>query len=108
MLKKMLEKAGYSVLDASNGAIGLKIFLNNTVDLVITDIVMPEREGLETIRDLKKNNPDIKIIAMSGGGSIGPTEYLSLAKRFGVERTLKKPFTMKEVLTTVGELISQE
>jgi DNA-binding NarL/FixJ family response regulator len=67
---------------------------------------MPEKEGLETIQELRRDDPDIKIIAISGGGQIGPADYLDVARRFGAKRTFSKPFNRKELLEAVDELLA--
>lgn len=103
LLRTFLEAAGYLVVDAENGAVGIKKYRENTIDLVITDLIMPEKEGIETIRELKALNPQVKIIAMSGGGVLDPEEYLSIAKRLGVLRTLAKPFSREEIVTAVNQ-----
>ena len=82
MLKKMLEKAGYEVDMASNGQQGMELFEKDNADLVITDIIMPDKEGLEIILEMKKQRPDLKIIAISGGGRISPESYLECATHF--------------------------
>ncbi|UCG28219.1 MAG: response regulator [Bacteroidales bacterium] len=105
MLKKMLEKAGYEVDLARNGQEGIDLYNKSPVDLIITDIVMPEKEGLETIVDIKSKHPEIKIIAISGGGRMDPREYLEPAKHFGASKILKKPFNQKEIVSAVKELI---
>ncbi|MDF1573710.1 MAG: response regulator [Bacteroidales bacterium] len=105
MIKKMLERAGYTVDLASNGNNGLELFKRIPADLVITDIIMPEKEGLETIREMKRMQPDLKIIAMSGGGKISADNYLGTAKIFGASRILEKPFSQKVMLETVNELL---
>jgi DNA-binding NtrC family response regulator len=105
MVKKMLERAGFEVVLASNGNEGLALFNKTQVDLVITDIIMPEKEGLETIREMKKFQPDLKIIAMSGGGKITADNYLETAKIFGASRTLGKPFSQKQLVSTVQDLM---
>ena len=105
VLKNMLEKEGHDVLEANNGKVGMSLYRENGADLVITDILMPEKEGFETIRELKQENPNVKIIAISGGGAIGPEEYLSIAKRLGVHRTFEKPFNREEILEAVNELL---
>lgn len=105
MLKIMLEKEGYHVMVASNGEEGIKLYRNNPMDLVITDIVMPEKEGIETIKELKVDYPDVKIIVMSGGGLVGAEEYLQIAKGFGVRHTIVKPFSREEILKAIRELI---
>jgi DNA-binding response OmpR family regulator len=79
-LRKMLERSGYEVVVASNGKEGIKHFREAPCDLVITDLIMPEKEGLETIRELKEEVPDIKVIAISGGGREGFDDSLRLAK----------------------------
>ena len=77
-------------------------------DLVITDLIMPEQEGLETITSLKKEYPGIKIIAISGGGRIGPEAYLPAAQELGADRVFSKPFDVRELAETVKELLSHE
>jgi DNA-binding response OmpR family regulator len=106
VVRKFLETKGYEVLEADNGAMGLDIFHRERVDLVITDIIMPQMEGLETIQKLRRHSPDVKIIAVSGGGRVGPDNYLNLAKKFGASSTLEKPFDMKQLVQTVEELLS--
>lgn len=105
MVKKMLERAGYEVDLASNGSEGLRLFESISPDLVITDIIMPEKEGLETIREMRRINKDLKIIAMSGGGKISADNYLETAKIFGASKLLEKPFSQKEMLIYVEELL---
>ena len=82
MIKKMLERAGFEVDLAANGDEGLELFKKLSVDLVITDIIMPEKEGLETIREMKRLRSDLKIIAMSGGGKVSSDNYLNLQNNF--------------------------
>ncbi len=105
LLSEMLKKAGYSVILAADGKEGISLYKENSIDLVITDIIMPDKEGLEIIRELKRNYPDIKVIAMSGGGAGKPEDYLSMAEKFGAKRILRKPFTMQDVMGAVSELI---
>lgn len=105
MIKKMLERAGYEVDLASNGNEGLELFKRIQADLVITDIIMPEKEGLETIREMKRMRPDLKIIAMSGGGKISADNYLETAKIFGANRVLEKPFSQKTMVMAVIDLL---
>ena len=108
LLRKMLEKAGYDdIEEANDGRIGVKLFRQRSFDLVITDIIMPDKEGIETIIELTDDYPQIKIIAMSGGGRIGPQDYLETAKRLGASRTLAKPFNYSELIDTVHELLSE-
>ncbi|MFA5182840.1 MAG: response regulator [Syntrophales bacterium] len=108
LLRKMLEKAGYNdIEEANDGSMGVKLFRQHPFDLVITDLIMPDKEGIETIIELTGENPQIKIIAMSGGGRVGPQDYLETAKRLGASRTLAKPFNYSELVDTVHELLSE-
>ena len=107
MLKKMLEKAGHEVAIALNGVEGMELFDKNTPDLIITDIIMPQKEGLETIIELRQKHPDLKIIAISGGGRIGPGEYLQTAKFLGANLVLSKPLIQKEFLEAVSLLLQE-
>lgn len=105
MLRKMIERNGYEVIEASGGKEGIKLYRKNPTDLIITDLIMPEKDGIETIQELKKEFPDIRIIAISGGGRLGPQDYLHLAKMFGVQRTLTKPIELPVLLQTIEELL---
>jgi len=105
MLRKLLESKGYTVSEASNGAEGIKQYHEHPVDLILTDLIMPEKEGLETIMHLKKENPNIKIIAMSGGGKMTPGEYLPLAEKFGAIQTFEKPIRREELLNAIENLL---
>lgn len=104
MLRRILEHAGHEVVEADNGAVGVKLFREEPSDLVITDIIMPEKEGIETIRDLRKLQKEVKIVAISGGGRVGPSDYLTAAKMLGAMKTFSKPFSRQEILDTVDEL----
>ncbi len=110
MLKRFLELEGYEVITAGDGKEGLRIFFQNPADLVITDLIMPDKEGIETIKELKASHPHAKIIAMSGGGRVGPETYLSLAMKMGASKTLIKPFDLRVLGDAVRELLdtSQE
>ena len=108
LLRAMLEREGYRVLDASDGNEGIKQYTETPTDLVITDLIMPEKEGIETIRDLRRKFPDVKIIAVSGGGRIGPDAYLKMAKVVGAFRALTKPIDRKILLKAVKEVIEMD
>jgi len=101
----MFKREGFNVLTAGDGKKGMALFKENQVDLVITDIVMPEKEGLETILELKKLLPEIPIIAISGGGRLAPDGYLEAAKGMGAKYTFKKPFDPDDLLLTVYEAL---
>lgn len=102
ILKKRLVKAGYEVLTASDGCDGVRLYHRKRPDLVITDVVMPVKDGAEVVFELKKIFPEIKMIVMTGGGQGDPENYLESIKLCsGIEHTLKKPFSMDELLETV-------
>ncbi len=105
LVRKMLETGGYCVDEASDGRVGMQKYMAEPQDLVITDLIMPDKEGLETIRELRRYNPDVKIIAMSGGGSLPANNYLHMAESFGAQRTLHKPFRIDEMLDAVRALL---
>ena len=91
MLRKLFESEGYKVTGASDGNEGIRLYRENPADLIITDFIMPEKEGIETIRDLKKEFPEVEIIAISGGGRGSPEVYLGFAKNMGAKYTFAKP-----------------
>ncbi|MFO7554909.1 MAG: response regulator [Desulfobacterales bacterium] len=105
MLRKLIERNGYEVIDASGGQEGIKLYRENPTDLIITDLIMPDKDGIETIQELKQNFPDVKIIAISGGGRLDPQGYLYLAKMLGAQRTLTKPIELPELLKAIEELL---
>ncbi len=105
--RRILEHAGYEIIVATNGKEGIRTFKEEEPDLVITDIFMPEKEGLETIMELRHNFPDVKIIAISGGGDgMGPENYLKMAKDFGVMSALTKPIEMEALLEEVQKCLT--
>ncbi len=108
MLRIMLENAGYKdIEEAENGYIGMKLIRKSHFDLVITDIIMPDKEGIETIMEIKKDFPAIKIIAMSGGGKNSADSYLVMAGHLGASKTMEKPFLQSELVDAVRELLNE-
>jgi DNA-binding response OmpR family regulator len=105
-LRTILERAGHVVDEAGDGNQALRAFAAERPDLVITDIVMPDREGIETIAQLRGENPGVPIIAMSGGGSAGSTLFLELARQLGATRTLNKPIRQAELLAAVDACLT--
>lgn len=103
-LREILEQACYAVVEASNGQEGLQRYVVVPTDVVLLDILMPEREGLETIRALRRLNPQVRIIAMSGGGQTGSMDFLHVATALGAQRALRKPFRQQELLDAVRDL----
>lgn len=102
-----LEAAGYSVFEADNGNTGIAAFRSSPVDLVIVDLFMPEKEGIETIMELRKGFPNLKILAISGGiPGYGPDHFLHVARKLGADSALDKPFTMQRLLAVVGNLLT--
>ncbi len=106
MLRQMLEREGYEVMEACDGAEGVRLYREQQADIIILDIIMPNKEGIETIADLKMEFPEVKIIAISGGGRIGPEAYLEVAEGFGALRIFTKPVEREKLLTTVRELLN--
>ncbi|HTY20857.1 MAG TPA: response regulator [Geobacteraceae bacterium] len=105
-IRDILEQSGYDVLEAENGMVGLGKFRQSKTDLVIIDLFMPEKEGIETIIELRKEFPELKILAISGGiPGYGPDHFLNIAQKLGADRSLDKPFNMEQLLTAVEELI---
>ena len=105
MIERGLTKSGHEVLTAVNGKSALAILPKVKFDLILTDIVMPDMEGLELIRSIRKMNSAAKIIAMSGGGRGTADDYLTLAKNFGATATLQKPFEFDALVKTVDEVL---
>lgn len=101
MLVLMLQKKNHTVLGAAHGKEAEALCHQFEFDLVITDILMPVQEGMETIVILKHFFPDIKIIAMTGGGKTSPQIYLEIAKKLGADYTLQKPFRHEEILSAI-------
>lgn len=106
MLKKMLEKEGYEVDFANNGSEGLDKIECSPPDLLVTDIVMPEKEGIELIFYLRKKNPKLKIVAISGGGRFNYDGYLTSAKYLGADMVFKKPLVHREFVRAVSDLMN--
>jgi DNA-binding response OmpR family regulator len=105
LLCRAMEYAGFEVAAAADGRKGLRLFEESFYDLVITDLIMPEQEGMETITFLRINHPEVKIIAISGGGRIGPETYLPAALELGADRAFAKPFPIDKLISTVKELL---
>ena len=105
MLKLMLERDGYEVAEAPDGIEGIRIYRQNPADLIITDLIMPNKDGIGVIIDLKKEFPDVKIIALSGGGLNKPEGYLKGAKKLGAACTLTKPIDRGEMLRAIKDVL---
>lgn len=106
VLSEMLRLEGHCVVTAENGVMALERMRQKIFDLVIADIIMPEKEGLETISDIRKQDAKLPIIAISGGGRIGPEDYLDAARHIGANATLAKPFARMDFINTVTALLA--
>ena len=104
-MKAILEEEGFEILEASNGQEGIDADKATPADLIITDIIMPEKEGIETIAEIRRERPDVKIIAISGGGKLKADIPLKLAQRMGATRVLAKPFGAADLIRTVRECL---
>ena len=107
MLRDGFELAGYEVMTASNGIQGLRLYCENSPHLVITDLLLPEMDGLEIIREILSKHHEAKIIAISGGHRVGLDFFLE-AELFGAVRGIAKPFGFQEILSVAEEVLSQE
>jgi len=105
-IREILETADFEVDEAENGRVGIDKQKATPFDLIITDIIMPEKEGVETIIDLKQEFPDLKIIAISGGGRTRNLDFLKLSERFGAAKILAKPFTEGQLLEAVNDVLA--
>lgn len=103
IIETILVAAGHTVMRAADGRAGMELFAKQRFDLVITDILMPNQEGLETIREMTAHNRDVKIIAVSGSGRDGGMDYLRIAEAFGAVSTLQKPFQPEDLLRLVRQ-----
>jgi DNA-binding response OmpR family regulator len=108
ILRQALERAGHEVLEAADGRVGIARQRAMPAAVIITDLLMPDQEGLETIRELRRDFPTTGIIAMSGGGQIGYDTLLTMAERLGAQRVLQKPFGLRDMLDAVHQLLQQQ
>ena len=108
VLREMLRLEGHDVDLAENGLEALAALRKGHFDLIITDLIMPEKEGLETIADIRRDYGNVPIIAISGGGRGGPMNYLETARYIGANRTLNKPFARRELVEMVRDLLDPE
>ena len=104
-LREVFDTTEFELLEAANGKEGIKQLAKGSVDLVITDIIMPEKEGIELIIEVRQEHGDIPIIAVSGGSHRGVDDYLQMAKKLGANMTLTKPFSADEILFSVKSFL---
>ena len=108
MLKLSLLRRNFMVLEAENGKDAITHFKPLITDLVVTDLIMPEEDGLKVVIKLRELKPSIKIIAISGGGKVGPGSYLNLAKALGADAIYSKPFSINELVAKIEQLLDSE
>lgn len=106
VFQQFLEDEGHEIITAVNGQEGLDIFRQNPTDLIITDMVMPIKDGLKMILELDNEFPNVPTIAISGGGVIEPERYLNLAESIGARKTLTKPVSKDDLLAAVKEVLN--
>lgn len=104
-LTRLLERENHYILEAENGIEAATILESLKPDLVITDIIMPEQDGIGTINMLRDKHPEMKIIAISGGGNILGADYLDIARKLGAHHVFAKPFDNKQLVVKVRELL---
>ena len=102
-----LVRQGFTVTGVEHGAEGLKVLESTEVDLVITDVLMPEKEGIETIIEMRKLRPNLRILAISGGGRMSNFMPLDMARKFGANATLTKPFKLTDLLAPINAVMNE-
>jgi len=105
MLCEALTGEGYQVLEASEGEQAINLYAERPTDIVITDLIMPGKEGLEMIGEIRRLHAGVKIIAISGGGRVNSQDYLKIAKALGAQRVLAKPFSHCEILEAISQVL---
>jgi len=108
MLRSALLRKDYTVLEADNGKEALINFKPGVTDLVVTDLLMPEEDGLKVIMQMREMKPEIKVIAISGGGKAGPGSYLRMAKALGADSVFPKPFSVNDLVTRIDDILHIE
>ena len=103
-LSRILSSSGYEVVTASDGLRGMTVLHNEHPDVVITDIIMPEQEGIDTILQIRRARPHVKIIAISGGGRIRNIDFLKMASSLGADDVIPKPFEADELLSRLSRI----
>ena len=112
LLRRSLQPLGHEIVEAPDGSVGTRLFESSHFDLVITDLFMPEKDGIETVLDLRERYPEVKILVVSGGipsggESLDRSGPLADAEAFGADASLEKPFEIRELIEVVSELLSR-
>jgi CheY-like chemotaxis protein len=108
LIGKILRLGGHQVVAAADGVAGMQAFRDERPDVVLTDIIMPEQEGLGTIMMLLRENPKVKVIAVSGGGRVGNVDILEAARTLGAHDVIAKPFKPRDLLSRVQQLVAAD
>ena len=106
LIREILISVGHDITEAENGLEVNDLHKANPFDLIITDIVMPEKEGFEVIKDFKKTDPDLPIIVISGGGRFGTDAHARIATELGADHAIKKPFDDEQLLAAVNACLA--
>ena len=106
LMRAILENEGYSVLEAAGGNEAILQYGKYNPDLVVTDLLMPDKDGIETLFELRQMNCDAKVIALSGGGRICSESYLNYAMKLGATAAIEKPFTSEEFMTVINQTLA--
>ena len=106
-IKDILQFEGYSVADAADGKEGMELMQNEQFHMIVTDVLMPEKDGIEVIIEAKNRYPDVKVIAISGGGYISAENYLKMARDLGASATVVKPFDIDVFTCEVNRLLQE-
>ena len=105
IVRRALEQAGHEVFDASDGAMGMEMLARHAADVVISDIFMPGQDGILTLRQIRKEFPDVKVIVMSGGDSTGMLDLRRDAELLGAVKSVQKPFSAREIVELVRSVL---
>lgn len=108
LMKHALGLAGYDVLTAADGLEANTALANTRIDAIITDLIMPEKDGMQLIGELRKTHPELRVVAMTGGGHIPTEQYFKVARAFGAHALLSKPFTHSELIETMAKLLPKK
>ena len=105
-LEKVLAKSGFVAVEAANGREALAAYQPGQIDAVVLDLIMPDVEGLETLQNLRRISPDVRVLAISGGGRVSATCYLDMALKFGAQEALAKPFAAETFIAALNRVLS--
>lgn len=106
LLREILEQKGHKIIGCQNGADGIRLYKESSFDLVIMDVLLPDKDGFETLNELKQYDDDVNVLAISGGFAPGTVNILHIAQRLGAKETLAKPFDLTDFLTIVDKLLT--